>query len=105
MKKEETGLAITLPTKSILIEKTSFALPEKTFKKLFKASDEVYVCGCDYDSCVLAICFQLFDHGFQPHILLDAVGSHSQKSVKKTDFVKICQKNFGKCSLIETNTL
>ena len=62
---------------------------------------EFYLCGTDYDSCVLAIAFQLFDHGIQPKIILNCVGSHSKNSIPLEDFKKICIKNFGKDSIIE----
>ena len=98
---DETELALTLPKSAKIVEKTSYALPEKDFKKFFKKGDEVFVCGLDYDSCVLAICFQLFDHEILPQIVLDAVASHSKNPISKTDFEKICRKNFGENSLIK----
>lgn len=65
-------------------------------------SDEVYLCGTDYDACVLAIAFQLFDHGIQPHIVSSCVGSHSENpSISKEDFEKLCLKNFGKNSVVK----
>lgn len=97
---EETEIGLRLPKKAKIVKKTSYALSEKDFKKLFRKGDEVYVCGLDYDSCVLAICFQLFDHGIRPKIVLNAVASHSQNPIKKTDFENVCRKNFGTESLI-----
>lgn len=98
--KDETKLALNLPKNAKIVEKTSYALPEKNFQKLFKKGDEVFVCGMDYDSCMLAICFQLFDHEILPQIVLDAVASHSENPIPKADFEKICRKNFGEKSLI-----
>lgn len=99
----ESELSIKLPAGAVIIEKTSYAMRETDFQKNFKKGDEVYVCGLDYDACVLATCFQLFDHSIQPKIILDATGSHSKKPIKKADFVKICLKNFGKNCFIEEN--
>ena len=98
---DETKIALNLPKNAQIVEKTSYALPEKVFKKLFKKEDEVFVCGLDYDACVLAICFQLFDHGILPQIVLDAVASHSKEPISKDNFEKICRKNFGENSLIK----
>ncbi len=98
---DENALALNLPKSAQIVEKTSYALPEKVFKKLFKKGDEVFVCGLDYDACVLAICFQLFDHNILPQIVLNAVASHSKNPISKAAFEKICRKNFGENSLIK----
>ena len=102
--KDETELALILPKNAHILEKTSYSLSEKDFRKFFEKGDEVFVCGLDYDACVLAICFQLFDHGILPQIVLDAVASHSQKPISRADFEKICRKNFGEKSLIKSET-
>ena len=101
---EETELALKLPKSAQIVEKTSYALSDKDFKRLFKKDDEVFVCGMDYDACVLAICFQLFDHEILPQIVLDAVASHSKNPISKNEFEKICRKNFGEKSLIKNLT-
>ena len=90
-----TDFALDLPSKTVEIKKTSYTLP-----KILRGG-EFYLCGTDYDSCVLAIAFQLFDHGIQPKIILDCVGSHSKNPIPLEDFKKICIKNFGKDSIIE----
>ncbi len=97
---DEQMLCIKLPKDAVILEKTSYALPGD-LNKFFSASDDVYLCGTDYDSCVLAICFQLFDFGIQPHVILNCVTSHSHNPIPKEDFRKICIKNFGKNSIIE----
>ena len=93
--KQEQELALKLPADSLIFEKTSYEMLEKDFDVAFDKDDEVYICGTDYDACVLAIAFQLFDNGIQPHILLNCVGSHSRNPISKEDFEKICLKNFG----------
>lgn len=101
---DETEIALNLPKNAKIVEKTSYSLAgggENDFLKLFNKGDEVFICGLDYDSCVLAICFQLFDNKIQPKIVLDAVASHSKKPMPKAVFEKLCCKNFGKESLIK----
>jgi len=84
-----------------IIEKTSYALPDDQLKKYFRKDDEVYLCGTDYDACVLAVAFQLFDNEIRPYIILDCVGSHSNLPISKKSFEKMCIKNFGKNSIIK----
>ncbi len=97
MENDGTDLAIKLPKNSIEVMKTSYGLPDIT--KIGKG--EVYICGTDYDSCVLAMCFQLFDYGVQPKIIKNCVGSHSLNPIPFANFEKICMKNFGKDSIVE----
>lgn len=96
----EIEVILNLPKNTKFVNKNTYALTEKAFKKLFKRGDEVYVCGMDFDACVLAICFQLLDHTIKPHIIWDLVASHSVDPAKKEELKKLYQKNFGKDSLI-----
>ena len=104
-----TELAIELPAKAKVIEKETYGLKDRMFsgntfkvgKKTFVSSqDEIYIGGTDYDACVLAIGYQFFDHGFQPHFILDCVGSHSNNPVSKVNFIKLCTKDFGKDCIV-----
>ena len=98
MEKDETDFAITPPYKNCLeVVKTSYGLPDISIV----GKDEVYICGTDYDSCVLSICFQLFDYGIQPKIIRNCVGSHSLNPIPFEDFEQICRKNFGENSIID----
>ncbi len=92
-----TDFAIKLPKKSIEVIKTSYGLPDIFLIE----KGEVYICGTDYDSCVLSICFQLFDYGIQPKIIRNCVGSHSLNPIPFVDFEKMCRKNFGENSIID----
>ena len=101
----EIDFAVDLPKEAVVIEKTSYAFAGGEVEKNFDKTDEIYLCGTDYDSCVLAIAFQLFDFGICPHILIDCVGSHSDNPVSKTDFEKICEENFSEQSILRTKNL
>lgn len=104
--KTETDLALKLPKDAQIVEKTSYALRGGDFDTLFTNKDEqIFVCGVDYDACVLATSFQIFDHQMQPHILIDCVASYSQKPISKQAFKKICLKNFGKDCLIKSTQI
>ena len=98
---DEKEIALKLPKNAKIVKKTSYALEEKDFQKLFKTGDEVFVCGLDFDACVLAICFQLFDHKIQPKVVLDAVASHSENPMPRDVFERLCRRNFGEESLIQ----
>lgn len=99
--KSEQEFAISLPKTAKVFEKTSYALNEKDLQFLKqKCGGGILICGMDYDACVLAIAFQLFDNGIKPKFVLNCVGSHSKNPIKKRSFKKICLKNFGKDSLI-----
>ena len=99
--KSEQNLSISLPQNALVVNKSTYAIEESIFKQIFTKNDEVYLCGTDYESCVLAIAYQLFDFGIQPHIIIECVGSHSDNTISKRDFEKICLKNFGKDSIIK----
>ena len=102
--------AITLPETAKVIEKETYGLKDRMFigdkfkvgKKIFNADEtEVYIVGTDYDACVLAIGFQFFDHGFQPHFILDCVDSAAKSpNISKLQFMRQCQRIFGKNSII-----
>ncbi len=99
--KEEREIVVNLPSDALIFEKTSYAMRTENLEKSFSANDEVYVCGVDYDACVLAICYQLFDYGIQPYVLWDYVGSHSDNPALRNEVEKIFSKNFGKNSVIK----
>ena len=100
MTQAEQDFAINLPKDCKIFEKTSYALSARDLQKLKKSGGGICLCGTDYDACVLAIAFQLFDNGIKPYIIIDCVGSHSKQPISKADFEKICVKNFGKDCLI-----
>lgn len=111
MKRSElTEFAITLPENATIIEKETYGLKDRMFsgnkfkvnKKTFAADDtEVFIVGTDYDACVLAIGYQFFDHGFQPHFILDCVGSAAkQPNISKIQFMHQCERLFGENSII-----
>ena len=81
------------------IEKTSYSLPQKALediKQIYENSEdkEIHIAGTDYDSCVLAIGFQLFDNGLIPRFYRDVISARNVR-IKLDDFEKIYTKNFG----------
>ena len=104
-------LAVSLPENANILEKETYGLKDRMFmggqfklgRKIFDSSDtEVYIVGTDYDACVLAIGYQFFDHRFQPHFILDCVGSAAQTpSFSKLQFAKLCERIFGDRSIIK----
>lgn len=84
----------------IEIKKYGYALPLKhlnQIKSIYKdnKNKEIHIVGTDYDSCVLAIGFQLFDIGLIPRFYYDLIGTHSSNSVDFENFQKVYKKNFG----------
>lgn len=103
---EETDFAINLPDNAIIIEKTSYGLPLKNFskngtelvengEKILDQNDELYICGTDYDACVLAIGYQMFDNGYNLSFLSNCIGSSSRNPIDKKVIEKIFTRNFG----------
>lgn len=97
----DTKILLPKKIKYIEVKKSQYALPKNTLNKIlsiYKTSDkkEVHIVGTDYDSCVLAIGFQLFDAGLQPRFYYDLIGSHSSDTIKLNNLKKIYVKNFGK---------
>ncbi len=97
---DEQQIVVALPKNTQVIEKTSYALPDEIFAGGGIKGKECYLCGTDYDSCVLAIMFQLFDHNIRPYVIWDCVGSHSNSPIEKEELKKLIIKNFGKNSII-----
>ena len=62
---------------------------------------EIYLCGTDYDACVLAIAYQLFDNGFAPKIISSCIGSASRNPIDKGIVERIMTRNFEKTSIIK----
>ncbi len=100
MTKSEQEFAVELPNDVTILEKTSYSL-ESGGVNQFNKTDKVYLCGTDYDACVLAIAYQLFDKGIKPYILIDYVGSASKNPLDKEQFIKLCKRNFGEDSIIK----
>ena len=87
--------------KVTIIEKTSYAFPYNIVSSLFNKDDEIYICGLDYDACVLAIGFQLFDLGFKVGFLLDSISTANVNPMPIKYFKNIILRNFGEKSIIE----
>lgn len=84
-----------------IVEKTSYALPQQAVNSLFDEGAEIYICGLDYDACVLAIGFQLFDLGFKVSFLLDSISTANVNPMPIKYFKNIILRNFGEKSIIE----
>lgn len=98
----ETDIAVTLPKNSIIVDKTSYAIPYKIFESLkIYPTDEVYICGLDYDACVLAIGFQLFDLGIQPKFLINLISTTNTNPITMEQFENLAKRNFGKDSIVK----
>lgn len=108
---ELSEFANELPSRAKVIEKETYGLKDRMFvgnkfkygkSEFVSNKDEVYICGTDYDACVLAIGYQFFDHGFQPHFIMDCIGSASKTPcISKLHFIKNCERIFGKNSVIK----
>lgn len=68
----------------------------KNITNYFSSDDEIDIIGCDSDACVMAVCFQLWDLGYNFNILSDNVYTtasyYSNESINK-----ILKRNFGSC--------
>jgi len=105
-----TDFAIDLPPTIKIIEKETYGLKDRMFcgdkfkigKKVFTPlQDEIYICGTDYDACVLAIAYQFFDHGFQPHFIKNCCGSASKNpNISPMHFERMCKRIFGEESIV-----
>ena len=96
---EQTEFALQFPENTTVIEKCSYGLPVEKLKD-FSANDEVYLCGTDYDACVLAIGYQLFDQGVCVKFIQNAIGSSSSTNRNKT-LDEIVVRNFGENALVK----
>ena len=96
---EQIEFALSFPKNTRIIEKCSYSLPIENLKD-FSKEDEVYLCGTDFDACVLAIGYELFDSGISVKFIENAIGSSSSKDRSET-LKEIVVRNFGKDSLIK----
>ncbi len=103
---------LQLPSSANVVEKTSYGLPleflndiKKAKNDTFHSGDVIYLCGTDYDACVLAIAYQLFDLGFKVNVISDCVGSSSSKPIDKNVLDRIVIRNLGKMCLIESKNI
>lgn len=101
-KSPDIDLAFNKPENLEIIEKPSYTLPLDFAKQLCQAgSENVYLCGTDYDACLLAIGFQLFDMGLQPIFIESCIGSANKGPMPLEQFKEFVIRNFGKDSLIK----
>lgn len=105
----EIDFALNLPKDTFIVQKSSYGLPNSMFVKkglkidknlVIPRDSEIYLCGTDYDACVLAIAYQLFDNGFAPKIISNCIGSASRNPIDKTIVERIMTRNFGRASVI-----
>lgn len=111
----DIDLALDLPENAVVVKKSSYGLPLSVFKegmldfskfKLDKVGGgRIVICGTDYDACVLAIGFQLFDHGFAPQFITECIGSASRKLIDKSAIERIMIRNFGENAVICEDSL
>lgn len=79
------------------IEKGTYSLPIEFVRYLKDQKvEQVDIIGTDYDSCVLAIGFQIFDSGIVPKFYKDLIGTHSIESIDFETIQKMYKRNFGK---------
>jgi len=79
------------------IEKGTYSLPIDFVQHLKDQKvEQVDIVGTDYDSCVLAIGFQIFDSGIVPKFYRNLIGTHSIKSIDFKTIQKLYKRNFGK---------
>lgn len=73
----EQELVLPVEDKDIVLSKNSYSAVTVDLKELIEKGqfDNVYLCGVDTDSCVLATAFELFDLGINPAIIIDACAS------------------------------
>lgn len=104
----QIDFAVELPKDAIIIKKHSYGLPMSMFKSdglhltndfVLSGDSEIYICGTDYDACVLAIGYQMFDAGYAPKFIDNCIGSASRNPIDKNIVEKIMQRNFGKQSV------
>ena len=84
--------------KDNLFTKSSYSIfKSRKLVKLLKANkiNQIFLCGLDIDSCVLASAFEGFDLGYEIHIIKDLSSSHSGK-ILTSAALKIVKKNFEK---------
>lgn len=81
---------------TFLVDKTGYsALTSKAldFLRWFN-SPQVHVCGFDTDGCVLATCFALWDAGYAPSLIEDAVASTGGDEAHKAALL-VARRSFG----------
>ncbi len=104
----QIDFAVDLPKDAIIIKKHSYGLPSSMFKQdglyvkdfILPKTGEIFICGTDYDACVLAVGYQLFDEGYAPKFIENAIGSSSRNPIDKNIIERIMQRNFGKQSIV-----
>lgn len=97
----EIELCVDEVKNSFIFQKCTYGLSEKQLKFLKeKHINEVILCGCDIDACVLAIAFNLFDSGIRPLFKWDLCGSKNDDKEAKERVKPLLLRNFGKDCLI-----
>jgi hypothetical protein len=70
----------------------------------FMIDDQIDIIGCDAISGIMAVCFQLWDAGFQNlRILTDyiyTISDHEIYGITRETWINLLRKNFGDCVII-----
>lgn len=68
----------------------------KNITNYFQSDDEIDIIGCDSDACIMAICFQFWDLGYNFNILSNSIYTTSSNYTNE-DVKKLLRRNFGNC--------
>ena len=70
--KSSQDISIIIPKNSLIFEKHGYGLGKNDLEKIKSLNIKtIDICGLQTDACVYAICFQLWDNGIYPNILIN----------------------------------
>lgn len=68
---------------------------------LCSAKDDIFIIGANVETSILAACFNLWDAGYNFHIIPEYV--YSSSNIYKDDIIRLMKKIFGKAILSDEN--
>ena len=99
---DEIEICVDSVEDSFIFPKETYGLAKEQLAYLkHMGLKEIYLCGTDIDSCVLAIAFQLFDNGIRPYFIWPLCATKNKDQSIKETIKPLLQRNFGKDSIIE----
>lgn len=86
-----------------VITKNGYGIPTELYHSFFIKDDQIDIIGCDADTSIMAICFQLWDAGFRNiRILTDYIYTTADYlyGVTRKTWINALRRAFGDCVII-----
>ena len=99
---DEIEICVDSVEDSFIFPKETYALAKEQIAYIKNMGlKEIYLCGTDIDTCILAIAFRLFDNGIRPYFIWPLCATKNKDQSIKDAIKPLLRRNFGEDCIIE----